>query len=91
MSAYPPRASVGSSATRAFSPSSSYLYEFGDGWSFTRSDVRMVVPVPAVLAALPKAWTPGTSGRVRGIAMKAKFEKAEDLDARLPPVQGPAD
>jgi hypothetical protein len=56
-------------------------YEFGEGWTFTRSDVRMVAPVPAVLSALPKAWTPGTAGRVRGVAMNAKFEKAEDLDA----------
>jgi carboxypeptidase Q len=56
-------------------------WEFGEGWSFTRSEVRMLTPVPAVLAALPKAWTPGTTGVARGKAMFLEIEKAEDLDA----------
>ena len=41
----------------------------------------MLTPAPAILSALPKAWTPGTNGAVRGQAMKFKVEKVEDLDA----------
>lgn len=56
-------------------------WEFGDGWSFTRAEVRMTGPVPAVLAALPKAWTPGTTGVATGRAMFLEIEKLEDLEA----------
>lgn len=56
-------------------------WEFGEGWSFTRAEVRMTAPAPAVLAALPKAWTPGTSGVATGQAMFLEIEKLEDLEA----------
>ena len=56
-------------------------WEFGEGWSFTRAEVRMTAPVPAVLAALPKAWTPGTTGLATGKAMFLEIEKIEDLEA----------
>ncbi len=56
-------------------------WEFGDGWSFTRAEVRMTAPAPAVLAALPKAWTPGTTGVATGRAMFLEIEKIEDLEA----------
>ncbi len=56
-------------------------WEFGDGWSFTRAEVRMTTPAPAVLAALPKAWTPGTAGVATGRAMFLEIEKIEDLEA----------
>ena len=56
-------------------------WEFGDGWSFSRAEVRMTSPVPAVLAALPKAWTPGTTGVATGRAMFLELEKVEDLEA----------
>jgi len=56
-------------------------WEFGDGWSFTRAEVRMTAPAPAVLAALPKAWTPGTTGVATGRAMFLEIEKVEDLEA----------
>ncbi len=55
-------------------------WEFGEGWSFSRAEVRMVSPVPAVLAALPKAWTPGTTGVATGQAMVLEIEKIEDLE-----------
>ncbi|MDQ1347432.1 MAG: hypothetical protein QG573_803 [Acidobacteriota bacterium] len=55
-------------------------WEFGEGWSFSRAEVRMVSPVPAVLAALPKAWTPGTTGVATGEAMMLEIEKIEDLE-----------
>lgn len=55
-------------------------YEFGDGWTFSRSEVRQLAPAPAVLSAFPKAWTPGTNGAVRGMALRAKIETVEDFD-----------
>ncbi|HET8646861.1 MAG TPA: M20/M25/M40 family metallo-hydrolase, partial [Vicinamibacteria bacterium] len=54
---------------------------FGRGWSFERSVVSMVAPDTVPLIALPKAWTPGTGGPVRGkvkrvrIGTKADFER----------------
>jgi len=53
---------------------------FGRGWSFSRAVVAMVAPRQAQLAALPKAWTPGTQGEVRGEAVQATIETAADLD-----------
>jgi carboxypeptidase Q len=57
-------------------------FEFGDGWQFTRCEVRLLEPQVARLAALPKAWTPGTAGAVRGEAVRAKLETPEDLEAQ---------
>lgn len=56
-------------------------WEFGEGWSFSRAEVRMTEPAAAVLAALPKAWSPGTTGVASGEAMMITIEKAEDLEA----------
>ena len=63
-------------------------YEFGEGWSFTRSEMRMLAPVAAELFALPKAWTPGTDGVVRGEAMKVKLESAEDVEKLAGKISG---
>ena len=53
---------------------------FGRGWSFSRSAVHMIQPRQTPLMALPKAWTPGTSGPVRGRALKVTIETEDDLD-----------
>jgi carboxypeptidase Q len=53
---------------------------FGKGWSFDGCSVRLVAPVAAPLIALPKAWTPGTSGPVRAKVVKAKIEAEADLE-----------
>ncbi len=56
---------------------------FGRGWSFDRSSVTLVSPQgPATaLIALPKAWTPGTSGAVRGKVVRAgRLESEADLE-----------
>jgi hypothetical protein len=52
---------------------------FGRGWSFNRSLVTMIVPRQVQLPALPKAWTPGTSGEVRGEAMRVTIDSEADL------------
>ena len=55
-------------------------YEFGRGWSFSGSQVRMIAPRTALLLALPKAWTPGTRGAVRGEVMRVTVESEKDFD-----------
>lgn len=52
---------------------------FGRGWSFSRSLVTMIAPRQVQLPALPKAWTPGTSGEVRGEAMRVTIDSEADL------------
>jgi len=53
---------------------------FGRGWSFERVSVHMTSPVSGPLLALPKAWTPGTTGPVRGRVMKIKLSADSDLE-----------
>jgi carboxypeptidase Q len=53
---------------------------FGRGWSLQHVSVHAVSPFAAPLIALPKAWTPGTEGPVRGKVVKAKLESEADLE-----------
>lgn len=55
-------------------------YPFGAGWSFRRSEVRMTAPAEALMPALPKAWTPGTDGPVRGEVVRAEIESEDDFE-----------
>lgn len=55
-------------------------YPFGRGWEWEGCQVRMVSPRAAVLTAVPKAWTPGTNGPLRGEVMKAKITEEKDLE-----------
>jgi hypothetical protein len=55
-------------------------FDYGAGWAFSRSEVRMVAPDEVPLAAIPKAWTPGTDGRVRGRAVRADLSSEDDLE-----------
>lgn len=54
-------------------------YPHGRGWSFTRASVAMVAPLASPLLALPKAWTPGTRGPIRGQAMRVEIESQDDF------------
>ncbi len=54
-------------------------YLFGDGWTFTRSEVRMVAPREVPLLAIPLAWTPGTDGPIRGPVMPMVISSVEEL------------
>ena len=58
---------------------------FGRGWSFDKSTVTMVSPPgqAAPLIALPKAWTPGTNGAVRGKVVRAGRLESEADDVRV--------
>ncbi len=57
-------------------------FDFGDGWSFSRCEVRMVAPRALPLSALPKAWTPGTAGAVRGEVVQVTLKTPEDLESQ---------
>ncbi|HVR95182.1 MAG TPA: M20/M25/M40 family metallo-hydrolase [Thermoanaerobaculia bacterium] len=56
-------------------------WEFGRGWSYDRVAVHMVKPQKTPLFSLPKAWTPGTKGPVRGLAVRAEIEEEKDFEA----------
>ena len=53
---------------------------FGRGWSFERSTVSMVAPYTVPLIALPKAWTPGTEGPMRGKVKRVRIGTKADFD-----------
>jgi len=53
---------------------------FGRGWSFDRAAIHLVDPVHEPLVGLPKAWTPGTDGPVRGEIMRVTIEDEDDLE-----------
>ncbi len=55
-------------------------FEFGQGWTWSRSVVTEVSPVVLPLAAVPKAWTIGTSGPVRGEIVQATLDDDEALE-----------
>jgi hypothetical protein len=55
-------------------------FPFGRGWTFSRCAVEMTAPQPAVLFALPKAWSPGTGGRKKGEALRVSLQTEEDLE-----------
>jgi hypothetical protein len=53
---------------------------FGRGWSYERSSVTMVSPQVVPLIALPKAWTPGTAGPVRGKVKRVRMSTKADFE-----------
>lgn len=55
-------------------------YDFGRGWAEEFTSVRMTSPDTTMLFAIPKAWTPGTNGPVKGNVVKVKINSREDLD-----------
>lgn len=63
-------------------------FEFGEGWSFTRAEARLVAPRVAVLSALPKAWTPPTGGPRRGPALEVEIGTLEQVQALAGRVAG---
>jgi len=53
---------------------------FGRGWSNEFTSVRMIAPDTAMLYALPKAWTNGTEGAVKGDVVMLKVDTIADLE-----------
>ncbi|MEK7794282.1 MAG: M20/M25/M40 family metallo-hydrolase, partial [Candidatus Hydrogenedentota bacterium] len=54
--------------------------EFGRGWSFDRCAVHLLKPHAIPLIALPRAWTPGTEGPVRGLCTRVTIKTEEDME-----------
>jgi hypothetical protein len=61
---------------------------FGRGWSYESVSVRMTSPDVVELLALPKAWSPGTNGPIRGKAVLAKLTTREDLEKQKGKLRG---
>jgi hypothetical protein len=62
--------------------------EFGRGWTNERFAAHMIEPNPAPLIGYAKAWTPGTSGPVRGEAVLAVLASERDLEAHRGKLRG---
>jgi carboxypeptidase Q len=55
-------------------------FQFGRGWSTGGAEVRMTAPDVAQLYVIPKAWTPGTNGMVKGQVIHVRAATKEHLD-----------
>ena len=55
-------------------------FEFGRGWSYSRASVHMLSPHAVPLGVVPKAWSPGTDGAVRGQVVVAEIDTVEDFE-----------
>jgi carboxypeptidase Q len=53
---------------------------FGRGWVNERMVATMTAPQSFPLLAFPKAWTPGTDGPVKGEAVLAIIDKADEFE-----------
>ncbi len=53
---------------------------YGKGWSQDYVNARMISPDVAPLIVYAQAWTPGTSGAVRGKAVAVNIQSKEDLE-----------
>lgn len=53
---------------------------FGRGWSVEDFTAKMIAPSFSSLIAYPKAWSPGTSGAVRGEVVFIDAKTVNDLD-----------
>ncbi len=54
-------------------------FDFGRGWWIESSSVRMVVPRPLELRAIPTAWTPATPGAVTAPIVVAPMAADKDF------------
>jgi carboxypeptidase Q len=54
--------------------------EFGKGWNVEKSYVAMTKPYYMPFIAIPKAWTNGTNGLVKGEVITADIKTEEDFD-----------
>jgi carboxypeptidase Q len=55
-------------------------FPFGRGWHTSGAMVTMTSPDVAQMYVIPKAWTPGTNGTVKGEVVHFKATAKEDLD-----------
>ncbi|MFI5161140.1 MAG: M28 family metallopeptidase [Sphingobacteriales bacterium] len=54
--------------------------KFGKGWEVQKNYAAMTVPYYHAIVAIPKAWTPGTKGEIKGDVVLVKIDTITDLD-----------
>ncbi|WP_184546667.1 M28 family metallopeptidase [Mucilaginibacter sp. FT3.2] len=54
--------------------------KFGKGWEVQKNYAAITVPYYHAIIAIPKAWTPGTNGLIKGDVMVIKADSASDLE-----------
>lgn len=54
--------------------------KFGKGWEVQKNYAAITVPYYHAIIAIPKAWTPGTNGSIKGDVVLVKADTTTDLD-----------
>ncbi len=54
--------------------------KFGKGWEVEKNYAAITVPYYHAIIAIPKAWTPGTAGPIKGDVVLIKADTITDLD-----------
>ncbi|GGB16436.1 M28 family metallopeptidase [Mucilaginibacter rubeus] len=54
--------------------------KFGKGWEVQKNYAAITVPYYHAIIAIPKAWTPGTNGLIKGEVMIIKADSAAELE-----------
>ncbi|MDR6942145.1 M20/M25/M40 family metallo-hydrolase [Mucilaginibacter pocheonensis] len=54
--------------------------KFGKGWEVQKNYAAITLPYYHAIIAIPKAWTPGTNGLIKGDVIVVKADSAIDLD-----------
>jgi Zn-dependent M28 family amino/carboxypeptidase len=54
--------------------------KFGKGWEVQKNYAAITVPYYHAIIAIPKAWTAGTNGPIKGEVMLVKADTVTDLD-----------
>jgi carboxypeptidase Q len=53
---------------------------FGKGWEVQKNYAAITVPYYHAIIAIPKAWTPGTNGLIKGDVVLVRADTTTDLD-----------
>ena len=54
--------------------------KFGKGWEVQKNYAAITVPYYHAIVAIPKAWTPGTNGEIKGEVVVVKIDTTADFD-----------
>ncbi|MGZ3752377.1 MAG: M28 family metallopeptidase [Mucilaginibacter sp.] len=54
--------------------------KFGKGWEVQKNYAAITVPYYHAIVAIPKAWTPGTNGAIKGDVTLVKIDTTADFD-----------
>jgi carboxypeptidase Q len=53
--------------------------KFGKGWEVQKNYAAITVPYYHAIIAIPKAWTPGTNGAIKGEVVLVKADSVAEL------------